>query len=104
MAQFTVAVTSDSLNGFLFAGEMHLVHYNTKVCTNSTMYRQMKLVPDIPVPEFIPALFRKKITIGIIDTSGTFAAVVTAIDVKLFNDMSTDIGDTSGKFCRCWCH
>jgi hypothetical protein len=34
-AQFTVAVTSDSLNGFLFAGEMHLVHYNTKVCVQT---------------------------------------------------------------------
>jgi hypothetical protein len=62
------------------------------------MYMQMKLVPDIPVPDFILAVFRKKFTIGIIDNSGTFTAVVTSINVNLFNDMTTDIDDTSGIF------
>jgi hypothetical protein len=97
MAQFTVAVTSsDSLNGLLFAGEMHLVHYNTKVCTNSTLYNL-----HAKWSSFLTFMFQTSFRLCFVQNLQTASltpvtAVVTAINVNLFNDMTTDIVDTRG--------
>jgi hypothetical protein len=98
MATFTVAVTSSvSLNGFLFAGEMHLVHYNTKVCTDCTLYNvHAKWSSFLTFQTSFRPCFLKKLQAASLTPVENLPLLTIATNVNLFNDLTTDIVDTSG--------